>query len=261
MREDPAAAEREKSEAAAAGGPRGITFQPDIYPRVLSLLPQGRLARVLDVGAGEGYFTRLMLERGYRAEACDYLSDSFRVPGVPFHRADLNDSIPLPDESFDCAVAIEVIEHVENHTRFVRELLRVVKRGGTVIITTPNVLSLSSRWHFFLYGYTDCAPTPLDPSLREYWMQHINPISLPQILFLVERFGGELVGLHTNRYRRGARVFAPLLVPLLRLALRAKLLRGKYRGQRELHLRHLRWMLHPANLLGRITIAVAQRAL
>lgn len=242
-----------------AAAPKGITFQPDIYPKVLSLLPQAPGARVLDVGAGEGYFSQLAAERGYRVEACDFDERLFRVPGVVFHRADLNESIPVPDESFDCVVSIEVLEHVENHTRFMRELLRVTRKGGIVVVTTPNVLSIPSRWHFFWYGYTDCAPCPLDPARQDYLMQHINPISLPEILFLLERFGGELVALHTNRIRKSARLPMLLIYPLLALALRVKLLRRKYQQQWPLHRRHLRWMLHRANLMGRITIAVGRR--
>jgi SAM-dependent methyltransferase len=243
---------------AASGEPRGITFQPDLYPRVLGWLPPAP-ARLLDVGAGEGYFARLARGRGLEVEACDYRAGAFRAPEIPFHAADLNVAIPLPDGAFDAAVAIEVIEHVENHARFVRELLRVVRPGGRVIVTTPNVLSLPSRWHFFLYGYTDCAPRPLDPFRPDYFLQHVNPIALPELLFHAERFGGELEALATNRYRRSAWLPCALLYPLLALALRAKLLRPSYRPWRALYRRHVRWVLHPANLLGRITIAVLRR--
>jgi SAM-dependent methyltransferase len=240
-------------------GPKGITFQPDIYPRVLSLLPKVPGARLLDVGAGEGYFCRLAAERGYAVEACDRSPELFRAPEVPFHRGDLNRAIPLPDQSFDCVVSIEVLEHLENQASFMSEVLRVTKPGGRLILTTPNILSLPSRWHFFLYGFTDCAPRPLDPRCPDLSMQHVSPIGLPQILFLLERFGGELVDLSTNRFRRSAWLPAALLYPLLALALRAKLLRRKHAALHPLYRRHIRWMLHPANLLGRITIAVARR--
>lgn len=240
--------------------PQGITFQPDIYPKVLELVPENRDARILDLGAGEGYVCQLLRERGYTAvDACDYLEDNFKVKEVPFHKADLNEHIPLPDGTFDCVISIEVLEHMENHVRFIKEAMRVLKPGGIAIFTTPNVLSLPSRWHFMLYGYTDCAPRPLDPTCEEYFMQHINPISVAQILFLTERFGGEMIDLTTNRIRRSARLPMILLRPLMVLAMRAKLLRKKYARYHDLYRRHMHWVLHPANLAGRITIAVCRR--
>lgn len=239
--------------------PRGITFQPDIYPKVLALLPREREARIVDVGAGEGYFCDLLLREGYRnVAACDYLPGNFKVPNVPFHQADFNKGMPFPDQSLDVAVSIEVLEHLENHFIFLRELLRVLRPGGIAILTTPNILSITSRLHFFLYGYTDCAPRPLDPT-RAPFMQHINPIGVPQLLYLAERFGGEMVGLTTNRIRRSTRCVSWLLIPLFRLALKAKLMRAKYADCHDLYRRHLNWVVHPANLTGRITIAVIRR--
>jgi SAM-dependent methyltransferase len=241
-----------------SSAPKGITFQPDIYPKVLAALPPPP-ARVLDVGAGEGYFCDLLRQRGYQVEACDYLPENFKVSGVPFTKADLNQSIPLPDNTYDAVVSIEVLEHLENHFRFTSELLRITKPGGMLILTTPNVLSISSRWHFFLYGYTDCAPRPLDPRRAEYYMQHISPISVPEIVFMIERFGGEMVDLLANRIRRSSIVWFLLLYPLFALAIRLKLLRRKYADMHEVYKRHMKWVVHPANLLGRITIAVGRK--
>jgi len=238
--------------------PRGITFQPDIYPKVLSLLPPAP-ARVLDVGAGEGFLCRQLCGRGYQVEACDFLHENFKLKDVPFHKADLNISVPLPDNQYDVVVSIEVLEHIENHVRFIRELMRVLKPGGMIILTTPNILSLPSRWHFFLYGYTDCAPRPLDPTLDAYYMQHINPIGMDQIQFLVERFGGEISDLATNRIRRSAWLPYLLHKPFLALWLRGKLIRKEYRSLQPLYRRNIHWMLHRTNLMGRITIAVGRK--
>lgn len=44
----------------------------------------------------------------------------------------------LPNESFDCVVAVEVLEHVEEDENFVREVMRVLKPGGLFLMTTPN---------------------------------------------------------------------------------------------------------------------------
>jgi SAM-dependent methyltransferase len=237
--------------------PRGITFQPDIYDKVLGVLPRDRALRILDVGAGEGYFSRMLRDAGHIVTACDFNEAGYKCPDIPFLQADLNRAIPAQDGAFDCAVAIEVIEHIENHFRFVSEMARVVKAGGILVITTPNVLSIPSRWHFFLYGFTDCAPLPLDPDHPDPLMQHVNPIALPQLLFHLERAGAELIDLTTNRRRRSA--WLPMLLyPLFAAAIRAKLLRPRHAAQRALYKRHIRWLLSRANLMGRITIAVAR---
>jgi len=238
--------------------PKPITFHPEIYDRVVPFLPQATGTRVLDVGAGEGYFSRRMKDLGLDVQAVDFLTDNFKCPDIPIHKTDLNEQIPFPDASFDCVVTIEVVEHIENHFRFMREVMRVAKPGATIIITTPNVLNLPARWHFYLYGFTDCAPVPLDPHREEYFMQHINPISLPELLFHIERGGGEMVALTTNRIRRSA-WFPMAFLPLFRYALRRKLFKPRHRQARALHERHVRWMLDPANLMGRVTIAVARK--
>ena len=240
-------------------GPRYINFQPGTYDVVLGLLPVERSTRILDVGAGQGYFCRKLKDLGYDVEACDILPEQFRCPDIPFVKVDLTRPLPIEDNQYDCVVSIEVVEHVENHLHFMRELVRVTRPGGLIILTTPNVLSIPSRWHSFLYGYTDCAPYPLDPAREDYFLEHINPISVPEVLFCLERSGAELETLTTNRYRKSAWPLMALLYPLMAAAIRLKFLRAKHRPLRDLFRRHIRWVLHPANLMGRITIAAGRK--
>lgn len=240
--------------------PAAITFQPGIYDCVFDLMPTDKGARILDAGAGEGFFARKLKDAGYGAvEATDYVAEGFLCPDIPFTQANLAERLPFPDHHFDCVVSVEVIEHLENHFAFVSELVRVTKPGGQLVITTPNVMSISSRWHFFLYGYSDCAPLPLQPHRADWFMQHVNPIGVPMLLFHLDRNGAELTDLRTSRLRTGSRLMAPILRPLMRWCLKKKLLRGKYAERRELFEEHLRWVLSDANLLGRITIAVARK--
>jgi len=62
-----------------------------------------------------------------------------RKLGFPSKKADFNKRLPFKTGSFDAISCLEVIEHVENAERLVRELRRVLKKGGFLVISTPNV--------------------------------------------------------------------------------------------------------------------------
>jgi SAM-dependent methyltransferase len=116
-----------------------------IYEIVAEVLGARGAGGVLaDVGCGTG---DLWLALRGRFRACIGV-DAVRYEGLPaeveFHAADLDAGLPLPDASVDAAAAVEVIEHLENPRAFVRELARVVRPGGWVVVTTPNQLSALS---------------------------------------------------------------------------------------------------------------------
>jgi 2-polyprenyl-3-methyl-5-hydroxy-6-metoxy-1,4-benzoquinol methylase len=58
--------------------------------------------------------------------------------------------VQLPDGSAEWVISVETIEHVENPRAFFRELVRLAKPGGWVVVTTPNQLSLQSKLYYVL---------------------------------------------------------------------------------------------------------------
>ena len=132
---------------------RGVS--DDAIHRVVAraLREHGVRGEVADVGAGEGRFRDIASDLCSSYVAVDVLRHHRLAPEVRFVRADLDrEAIPLPDASVDAVVAIETIEHLENPRAFVRELARVVRRGGWVAVTTPNQLSLLSLASLILKG-------------------------------------------------------------------------------------------------------------
>jgi 2-polyprenyl-3-methyl-5-hydroxy-6-metoxy-1,4-benzoquinol methylase len=118
-----------------------------IYRTVAALLPQRGTAGgvVADVGCGSAGLWPFL--RG-AFTSCIGL-DAVRYDGLPadvdFRQLDLDrGTLPLPAGTVDAAVAVEVIEHLENPRAFVRELARIVRPGGWVVVTTPNQLSVLS---------------------------------------------------------------------------------------------------------------------
>ena len=129
---------------------RGLESQGEsdapIYRTAASLLRARRARGVMvDVGCGIGRFLE------YAGDLTgDYIGvDVVRHPGLSedaaFHRADLDrEAIPVASSSADIVSALETIEHLESPRAFCRELTRILKPGGWLVLSTPNQLSLLS---------------------------------------------------------------------------------------------------------------------
>lgn len=97
---------------------------------------------VLDIASGEGYGTAALKQGGALSvigvdiseEACAYARQKY---GVDVRQGSA-ESIPLTDNSIDVIVSFETIEHVTSPSKFLDECARVLRPGGTLIISTPN---------------------------------------------------------------------------------------------------------------------------
>ena len=147
-------AERRVANAVRTGG---ISAGP-IYDAVLRVASPHARGVVLDFGAGSGTVATLMADvpAVTAVTAADLAPDAGATssPKVRWVRADLNEPLPLPAHGFDLIVAVEIIEHLENPRAVAREWLRLLRPGGTLVMSTPNVecirslLALVFRGHF-----------------------------------------------------------------------------------------------------------------
>ena len=174
---------------------------PGVHEAVLALLPPPP-ASVLDIGAGPGALSQALLRRGQNVRACDVHPEAFRVSGVQCDAADLADRLPYESGSFDAATLVEVLEHLEHPLRAVQEAVRVVRPGGIVVATTPNMQSFLARCHFLLRGnfgrwFPDEEIRGQDP---RYGWDHIMPIHPLAMERLIERSGAVLEGVRANQF-------------------------------------------------------------
>jgi SAM-dependent methyltransferase len=134
----------------------------------------------LDIGAGSGDLLALLRRTwpSMQAEACDYHIERFALKDVPIAQLDLNTHpLPYPDASFDLVTCSEVLEHVENYRAVLREIRRVLKPGGLMVVTTPNVLNMKSRLRYLVCGFTNLfGPLPVKNQDRFQTSGHITPI-------------------------------------------------------------------------------------
>lgn len=110
-----------------------------------SIPPQSK--RILDIGCGYGNMTKLLEKRGETIVGLD-LGGLFYRPYVSEKLSFLKSDalhIPFCDDTFDCVISLDVIEHIDDDMSFVCDINRVLKPGGLAIIETPNRRRLSVR--------------------------------------------------------------------------------------------------------------------
>jgi 2-polyprenyl-3-methyl-5-hydroxy-6-metoxy-1,4-benzoquinol methylase len=106
-----------------------------------------------DIGCGRGALWTHLKSHCTRCIGVDALRYDGLPDDIEFQSVDLERGpLPIGAASVDIAIAVETIEHLENPRAFVRELTRITRPGGLVVITTPNQRSLLSLLTLFATG-------------------------------------------------------------------------------------------------------------
>ncbi|TWT34104.1 class I SAM-dependent methyltransferase [Blastopirellula retiformator] len=106
---------------------------------------------LLDVGCGTGALGQVVGDKFDRYAGADVVRHEGFPTDAQFHLVDVDQGgVPLPDESVDVVASVETVEHVENPRQLMRELVRLAKPGGWIVVTTPNQLSLLSKMTLLL---------------------------------------------------------------------------------------------------------------
>lgn len=154
--------------------------------------------RVLDLGCRDGALTKVYLQGndvvGVDADR-EALAEAEKL-GVETHWADLDQPLEFADESFDVAVAGELLEHLADPKRVVGEIRRVLRPGGTFVGSVPNAYRLKRRLLFLLGRPPDDDPT------------HLQMLSPADVRMLLDGFedtqlhfvAGRLVPLHPRLF-------------------------------------------------------------
>jgi len=115
-------------------------------PKEMGLIRPGN--RLLDVGAGSGGFMRLVMDSFLEIKGVEIDPDLLAAMPASLKRhvtsADIQKGcLEFPDAYFDCVTLFDVLEHLTRPYDALEELKRVLKPGGAIILSTPNLRSIS----------------------------------------------------------------------------------------------------------------------
>lgn len=196
----------------------------EVY-KILTSQPDYTEHQYLELGCGDGIILERLSKSGASAVGTTYLdrnSDYIRSREYPDHVVvdygiDLNAPLPYHSGSFDVVYSIEVLEHIENHSNFIGEASRVLRKDGLLILTTPNLHRLVSRIHFALTGLhlvKERRP-PYSASLSQMGEFHIRCPDFPLLHWLLWQNNLHIISLTHEYVHPISRVLA-IVAPLVR---------------------------------------------
>ncbi|WP_196772779.1 class I SAM-dependent methyltransferase [Pseudodesulfovibrio alkaliphilus] len=155
-----------------------------VYELVTGHCPVGK--RILEYSCGDGALCAALQEVGYEVTGTNYSVYKNANKNVKIvNGVDLTEKTPFENESFDCVIISETVQNIPNHVAVYKEVARVLKQGGIFVMTTPNIMSIKSRIHFFLTGLFKVKwkfigfDVPMDCSFA----YHNHPVHLPVALY------------------------------------------------------------------------------
>ena len=248
---------------------RSSHIHDDVAERFARHLSDGE---ILDIPAGKGENSLGLVAGGFRVRAADLVPENCAGQGFPADRVDLCEPLPYPSDRFDGVLHSEGIEHLDAQVAVLAELARVLKPGGVLIVTTPNLLHLEGRLATLLSGHAYRNRTMVietaaywgkreseTPGTAGTYLGHVFLINAFQLRFYLVHVGLEIVEVDTTRYSLASVLLAPLLFPFVWLSTRRLLAHKRSRVPEALQREVRRQILSPAVLFGRKLIMVARK--
>lgn len=170
-----------------------------VKPIIFSLPSQDSL-KIADLGCGNGYLASVLAKSGHHISALDSSEAGIRLarqvhPEIPFLCLSLYEDLQVElGQDFDVVISSEVIEHLYDPRRFLENAFKILKSGGTIILTTP--------YHGYLKNLAMAITGKLDQHFTVGWdCGHIKFFSVKTLSAMVAE-----QGFHNIRFKFAGRV-------------------------------------------------------
>lgn len=231
---------------------------------------------VIDIPAGNGVTTNILMKIGAKVESFDLFPEYFMLKDVECKRADIIDKIPLDDNYADMLICQEGIEHFSDQLRVFKEFNRVLKNEGKLLITTPSYSSLSARFSYFLFESETNKKMPPN-EIDDIWMSdksitdeiyhgHIFLIGLQRLRVIGKLSGFKINEIKYLRLSKESLFLFPIFYPFILFRSFLTYYRNirKNKGvlmkiKKDVYREQLRINISPSNLLNKHTFIVFEK--
>ena len=201
--------------------------RPGLHDTVLKILEPLPRGTILDCPAGEGALAQRLVAAGFDVRSCDLYDQLFRLDGVEIKSGDLSGTLPYTSETFDYIASLEGLEHIDSPPNAFREYQRLLKPGGHLILSVPNIMNIEERLKWLVYGYTShFKPLSLESRAKIHYdcagmdeiAVHANPIGYNEIRYFLEKNGFTIQGVYRDRKKANQWLYWPIVAFIRLLA-------------------------------------------
>lgn len=229
--------------------------------------------KVIDIPAGNGATTEILLGAGAEVEPFDLFPEYFMLKDIECKRADITDHIPVPDSHADWVTCQEGIEHFSDQLMTFKEINRVLKPGGKLLLTTPSYSNLSAKLSYLLFEsetHKQMPPNEIDDiwmansaAGREVYHGHIFMIGIQKLRVLAKLSGFRINEIRYMRLSKGSLVLFPFFYPFIWMSSWMRYFRNMKKhpeipveAKRGVYREQLRINLSARNLLNKHTFII-----
>jgi len=182
--------------------------------------------KIIDFPAGNGITSKIIKGIGGIPMPFDLFPEYFKQEGISCQRANINEGIPLEHRSIDAIICQEGIEHFSDQANAFKEFNRILKKGGSLIITTPNYSNLRSKLSYFI-SESERSPSFMPPNeLDSIWMSqqditneiyhgHIFLIGIQKLRCLAKIAGFRIKNIQFTRVKTSSLVLLFFFYPFI----------------------------------------------